>query len=253
MSRVLLIEDDPAVQKGVTLALRRRSHELEVAASGETGLLALERFLPDLVLLDLMLPGMSGLEVCRRIRENRQLPIIILSARGDDMDLVVGLEAGADDYIVKPASGEVIEARMKAVLRRVVPQGGTGIGHGGHEAEGGHGAVESHGGLTVDRSALLVSKGDRELSLAPSELKLLLFLSAAHGQVFSRQHLLEQVWEHSFYGDARLVDACVMRLRGKIEDDPRRPVFIQTVRGFGYRFGPVPARETHTQARQAQP
>ncbi|MEU6991082.1 response regulator transcription factor [Streptomyces sp. NPDC046465] len=253
MPRVLLIEDDPAVQKGVSLALRRRGHKLEVAASGETGLLTLERFRPDLVLLDLMLPGMSGLEVCRRIRETRQLPIIILSARGDDIDLVVGLEAGADDYIVKPASGEVIEARMKAVLRRVVPQDpATAPGRteqtgqtlqSGQTWQTWQGTLELHGDLAVDRSALLVSKDGRELTLAPSELKLLLFLSAAPGQVFSRQHLLEQVWEHSFYGDARLVDACVMRLRGKVEDDPRRPVYIQTVRGFGYRFGPVPQPE----------
>ncbi|MEU5685892.1 DNA-binding response regulator [Streptomyces venezuelae] len=251
MPRVLLIEDDPAVQKGVSLALRRRGHELEVAASGETGLLTLERFRPDLVLLDLMLPGMSGLEVCRRIRETMQLPIIILSARGDDIDLVVGLEAGADDYIVKPASGEVIEARMKAVLRRVVPQ--DPAADSGRDGSTGrvraHGR-EDHGDLAVDRSALLVSKAGRELSLAPSELKLLLFLSAAPGQVFSRQHLLEQVWEHSFYGDARLVDACVMRLRGKVEDDPRRPVYIQTVRGFGYRFGPVPRPDGGEQRRQ---
>ncbi|MEU8954698.1 response regulator transcription factor [Streptomyces sp. NPDC048518] len=243
MSRVLLIEDDPAVQKGVSLALRRRGHELEVAASGETGLLTLERFRPDLVLLDLMLPSMSGLEVCRRIRETMLLPIIILSARGDDIDLVVGLEAGADDYIVKPASGEVIEARMKAVLRRVVPQDPeAGPGRDRTAGPGRPHGQERHGDLTLDRSALLVFKEGRELALAPSELKLLLFLSAAPGQVFSRQHLLEQVWEHSFYGDARLVDACVMRLRGKIEDDPRHPAYIQTVRGFGYRFGPVPTR-----------
>ncbi|MCF3184296.1 response regulator transcription factor [Streptomyces polychromogenes] len=236
MARVLLIEDDLAVQKGVTLALRRRGHEVEVAASGETGLLLLERLRPDLVLLDLMLPGMSGLEVCRRIRESKQVPIIILSARGDDIDMVVGLEAGADDYIVKPASGEVLEARMKAVLRRVAPV---------PPADGGAGdaipptGTERHGDLTVDRSTLIVSKDGTELALAPSELKLLLFLSASPGQVYSRQQLLEQVWEHSFYGDARLVDACVMRLRGKIEDDPRAPAYVQTVRGFGYRFGPV--------------
>ncbi|MER8045913.1 response regulator transcription factor [Streptomyces sp. NPDC094032] len=239
MTRVLLIEDDPAVRKGVTLALRRRGHEIETAASGETGLLALERSQPDLVLLDLMLPGMSGLEVCRRIRESRQIPIIILSARGDDIDMVVGLEAGADDYIVKPASGEVLEARMRAVLRRVVPQTPPGEPEGPSGAGTGGGGPEIHGALTVDRAALLVAKNGTELVLAPSELKLLLFLSATPGQVFSRQQLLEQVWEHSFYGDARLVDACVMRLRGKVEDDPRRPVYVQTVRGFGYRFGPL--------------
>lgn len=233
MARVLLIEDDLAVQKGVTLALRRRGHEVEVAASGETGLLALERHRPDLVLLDLMLPGMSGLEVCRRIRESKQVPIIILSARGDDIDMVVGLEAGADDYIVKPAGAEVLEARIKAVLRRVAPAQNGG---GAPPAPAGG---ETYCSLTVDRTALIVSKNGTELALAPSELKLLLFLSATPAQVYSRQQLLEQVWEHSFYGDVRLVDACVMRLRAKIEDDPRAPVYVQTVRGFGYRFGPV--------------
>lgn len=232
MARVLLIEDDPAVQKGVTLALKRRSHEVEVAASGETGLLALERFRPDLVLLDLMLPRMSGLEVCRRIRESKQIPIIILSARGDEIDMVVGLEAGADDYVVKPAGGELLQARIKAVLRRAAPAQDT---QGAARPAG----RERHGELTVDRTALIVAKHGAELALAPSELKLVLFLTAAPGQVYTRPQLLEQVWEHSFYGDVRLVDACVMRLRAKIEDDPRRPVYVQTVRGFGYRFGPV--------------
>ncbi|WP_411138630.1 response regulator [Streptomyces sp. C10] len=233
MARVLLIEDDPAVQEGVTLALKRRGHEVEVAVSGETGLLVLERYRPDLVLLDLMLPRMSGLEVCRRIRESKQLPLIILSARGDDIDMIVGLEAGADDYIIKPASGEIIEARMRAVLRRVVPAQDTPAA--AHTATG----AEHHAELTVDRTTLVVAKNGAELALAPSELKLLLFLTATPGQVYSRHQLLEQVWEHSFYGDVRLVDACVMRLRAKIEEEPRKPVYVQTVRGFGYRFGPV--------------
>ncbi|MFD7106018.1 response regulator [Streptomyces celluloflavus] len=233
MARVLLVEDDPAVQKGVTLALKRRGHEVEVAASGESGLLTLERHRPDLVLLDLMLPQMSGLEVCRRIRESKQIPIIILSARGDEIDMVVGLEAGADDYIIKPASGEIIEARMKAVLRRVAPAQDS------QTATPTTTGAEHHGDLTVDRTSLVVAKHGMELALAPSELKLLLFLTATPGQVYSRHQLLEQVWEHSFYGDVRLVDACVMRLRTKIEDDPRKPVYVRTVRGFGYRFGPL--------------
>ncbi|MFG2111422.1 response regulator [Streptomyces sp. NPDC048718] len=236
MPRVLLIEDDLAVQKGVSLALKRRGHEVEIAASGETGLLALERYRPDLVLLDLMLPGMSGLEVCRRIRESKQIPIIILSARGDDIDVVVGLEAGADDYIVKPAGGEILEARIKAVLRRVAPSPDGAAADPAAQAPFG---PERHGNLVIDRTALIVTRNGAELPLAPSELKLLLFLSAAPGQVYSRQQLLEQVWEHSFYGDDRLVDACVMRLRAKIEDDPRAPLYVRTVRGFGYRFGPV--------------
>jgi DNA-binding response OmpR family regulator len=168
--------------------------------------------------------------VCRRIRETSQVPIVILSARGDDIDVVVGLERGADDYIIKPASTEVIEARMRAVLRRLAPSQ-PGPGH--------REAPLTPGDLEIDPVSLRVSKHGRELTLAPSELKLLLFLAASPVQTYSRQQLLEQVWEHSYYGDARLVDACVKRLRAKIEDDQRNPRYVQTVRGFGYRFGPL--------------
>lgn len=235
MPRVLLIEDDAAVRDGVTLALRRRGHEVAAAASGERGLELLPGFRPDIVLLDLMLPGKDGFEICRLIRADRQLPIIMLTARGDDLDVVLGLEAGADDYIVKPARGEVLEARIRAVLRRTVPPAD------GEAAAPGPGPepVETYAGLSIDRAGLVIAKDGRDVPLAPSEMKLLLFLSAAPGQVFSRQQLLEHVWEHSYHGDARLVDACVMRLRTKIEDTPRSPRYIQTVRGFGYRFGPL--------------
>ncbi|MEU7700694.1 response regulator transcription factor [Streptomyces sp. NPDC039028] len=230
MPRVLLIEDDPSVREGVELGLRRRGHEVRTAATGETGLDALAEFRPDLLLLDLMLPGINGVQVCRRVRENSQLPIIMLTARGDDFDVVIGLEAGADDYIVKPARTEVIEARIRAVLRRI------------EEPAGGRAAVEFHGELAVDRAGLTVAKAGERIALAPSELKLLLHLTAAPEQVFSRQQLLEHVWEHSYHGDARLVDACVRRLRNKIEDTPGDPRYIQTLRGFGYRFGPLGPR-----------
>ncbi|MBO0656230.1 MULTISPECIES: response regulator transcription factor [Streptomyces] len=233
MSRVLLIEDDRAVRDGVTLTLRRRGHEVEAAPTGGAGLAALDAFRPDLVLLDLMLPDLSGFEVCRRIRATQQIPIIMLTARGDDIDVVLGLEAGADDYIVKPARGEVLEARIRAVLRRAAPVDG------GPDPALVPAAAESHGDLTIDRAGLLVSKHGQDLALAPSEMKLLLYLSATPGRVFSRQQLLEHVWEHSYHGDARLVDACVMRLRTKVEESTRSPKYIQTVRGFGYRFGPV--------------
>ncbi|KPC60673.1 response regulator transcription factor [Streptomyces chattanoogensis] len=230
MTRVLLIEDDPGVRRGVTLGLQHYGHETEAVATGEDGLASLVPFAPDIVLLDLMLPGMSGLEVCRRIRVSSQVPIVILSARGDDIDVVIGLEAGADDYIVKPASSEVIEARMRAVMRRLAPS----------QPRSGQGDQPlAYGDLEIDGAAVRVCKHGRALTLAPSELKLLLFLSASPGQTYSRQQLLEQVWEHSYYGDARLVDACVKRLRSKIEDDQRNPRYIQTVRGFGYRFGPL--------------
>ncbi|MER7788331.1 response regulator transcription factor [Streptomyces sp. NPDC097640] len=226
MPRVLLIEDDPSVREGIELGLRRRGHEVRTAATGEAGLTAIREFQPDLLLLDLMLPGINGVQVCRQVREASQLPIIMLTARGDDFDVVVGLEAGADDYIVKPARTEVIEARIRAVLRRI-------------EEPGGRPSVEFHGDLAIDRSGLAVSKAGERLALAPSELKLLLYLTAAPEQVFSRQQLLEQVWEHSYHGDARLVDACVRRLRHKIEDVAGSPRYIQTLRGFGYRFGPL--------------
>ncbi|MFG1966917.1 response regulator transcription factor [Nonomuraea sp. NPDC049028] len=228
MTRVLLIEDDPAVRRGVSLGLRHRGHETLLVATGEDGLAELIASAPEVVLLDLMLPGMSGLETCRRIRAFSQVPIVILSARDDDVDVVVGLEAGADDYVIKPASSEVIEARMRAVLRRTT-----------QPASPGQAARTIHGDLLVDRVALRVLKHGAQLALAPTELKLLLFLSGTPEQTFSRQQLLELVWEHSFHGDYRLVDACVMRLRAKIEDDPREPRYIQTVRGFGYRFGPL--------------
>ncbi|MGW4752238.1 response regulator [Streptomyces chartreusis] len=227
MSRVLLIEDDPSVREGVELGLRRRGHEVRAAATGEAGLAAMAEFRPELLLLDLMLPGMNGVQVCRQVREHSQLPIIMLTARGDDFDVVIGLEAGADDYIVKPARTEVIEARIRAVLRRL-DDGGQG-----------RSAIEVHGELTVDRVGLTVAKAGRPLALAPSELKLLLHLSAAPEQVFSRQQLLEHVWDHSYHADARLVDACVARLRGKIEDEAGSPRYVQTLRGFGYRFGPL--------------
>ncbi|MFJ2740273.1 response regulator [Streptomyces sp. NPDC087440] len=227
MPRVLLIEDDPAVREGVELGLRRRGHDVRSAATGEAGLAALDDFRPDLLLLDLMLPGMNGVQVCRRVREDSQLPIIMLTARGDDFDMIVGLEAGADDYIVKPARPDVIEARIRAVLRRIDVTGGD------------RPAVETHGDLTIDRAGLTVTKAGQRLALAPSELKLLLHLTAAPDQVFSRQQLLEHVWEHSYHADARLVDACVRRLRNKIEDDGGAPRYVQTLRGFGYRFGPL--------------
>jgi DNA-binding response OmpR family regulator len=225
MSRVLLIEDDQAVRDGLQLALTRQGHAVQAVETGEKGLGRLAG--ADVVVLDLMLPGIDGFEVCRRIRSGSDLPIIMLTARSDDMDVVAGLEAGADDYVVKPVQPRVLEARIRAVLRRTAePSKQTA-------------QQQQHGSLTIDRASLVVSKGGRIVSLAPTELRLLLELSGSPGQVLSRRQLLESVWEHDYLGDSRLVDACVQRLRSKIEDDPAVPVHIQTVRGFGYRFGPL--------------
>lgn len=234
MPRLLLIEDDRAIREGLQLALRRQGHEVAAVATGEEGLAHLRSVPCEVVVLDLMLPGMPGLEVCRRIRAaGDQVPIIMATARGDDVDIVVGLEAGADDYVVKPVQARVLEARIRAVLRRV-GAGGTGSGFGA----GGSGQLprpEQHGDLTIDRAALTVARHGVPVPLAPSELRLLLVLSASPGQVFSRQQLLEAVWEHSYHGDSRLVDACVKRLRTKL-GEPAGERCIQTVRGFGYQF-----------------
>ncbi|MER6513867.1 response regulator transcription factor [Nonomuraea sp. NPDC001636] len=224
MSRVLLIEDDPAVREGLELALTRHGHRVGAVESGEEGLERLRADRPDVVVLDLMLPGMNGFEVCRRIRAVGEVPIIMLTARGDDIDVVAGLEAGADDYVVKPVQPRVLEARIRAVLRRI----------GRDQAE-----LERHGELTIDRAGLVVTKRGATIGLTPAELRLLLELSGTPGRVHSRQQLLDSVWEHGYFGDSRLVDACVQRLRAKIEDDSASPVYVQTVRGFGYRFGPV--------------
>ncbi|MEU1643976.1 response regulator transcription factor [Micromonospora zamorensis] len=231
MSQVLLIEDHQTVRDGLQLALTRQGHTVHAVGTGEQGLERLRTTSADVVVLDLMLPGMDGFEVCRRIRQFGDLPIIMLTARNDDMDVVAGLEAGADDYVVKPVQARVLEARIRAVLRRT---GGESRRAGGERA-----GLEQHGALTIDRAALVVSRDGAPVSLAPTELRLLLELSHTPGQVLSRQQLLEAVWEHGYLGDSRLVDACVQRVRAKIEADSSAPVFIQTVRGFGYRFGPL--------------
>lgn len=223
VASILLIEDDPLVRRGLQLALSRHGHDVRTADTGEDGLRESGSAPPDLVVLDLMLPGIDGFEVCRRIRAAGAVPVIMLTARGDDFDVVGGLEAGADDYVVKPVQPTVLDARIRAVLRRSTstPDG-----------------VRVHRGLRIDTSSLTVSLHGASVTLTPTELRLLLTLSRAPGRVFSRQQLLEQVWEHDYLGDSRLVDNCVQRLRAKIETSPAVPEHVQTVRGFGYRFGP---------------
>ncbi|GIF64336.1 DNA-binding response regulator [Asanoa ishikariensis] len=229
MSRVLLIEDHHTVREGLRIALTRQGHTVEAFETGEKALAHLSAAPADVVVLDLMLPGMDGFEVCRRIRANQDLPIIMLTARDDDMDVVAGLEAGADDYVVKPVQARVLEARIRAVLRRSTTRAADPVAL----------AEERHRELTIDRAALVVRKDGAPVGLAPTELRLLLELSATPGRVYSRQQLLEAVWEQGYLGDSRLVDACVQRLRAKIENDTTAPVYVQTVRGFGYRFGPL--------------
>jgi two-component system, OmpR family, response regulator MtrA len=224
MTTVLLVEDDPAARQGLELALRRLGYQVRPAETGEGALNGISEAAADVVVLDVMLPGMDGFEVCRRLRRGSDVPVIMLTARGDDFDVVGGLEAGADDYVVKPVEPRVLDARIRAVLRRTVRVGSP---------------PETYGELVIDRGSLTVALRGREISLTPTELRLLLVLSGSPRQVFSRQQLLDLVWEHDYLGDSRLVDACVQRLRAKIETDTSEPRYIQTVRGFGYRFGPV--------------
>ncbi|MER8235083.1 response regulator transcription factor [Streptomyces sp. NPDC101490] len=231
MPHVLLIEDDASVRDGMELVLRRHGYGVDTAATGEEALALLAG--PDgarieLAVLDLMLPGMDGFEVCRRVRaRTATLPVIMLTARGDDHDIVTGLEAGADDYVVKPVTAPVLEARIRAALRRAEP------------AARNRPEDADLAGLVIDRAGLTVTKHGAPVPLPPTELRLLLELSASPGRVFSREQLLASVWDHTFLGDSRLVDAAVGRLRAKLEDVPAKPLYVQTVRGFGYRFGPL--------------
>ncbi|WAL66686.1 response regulator transcription factor [Amycolatopsis cynarae] len=222
MARVLLVEDDGALAEALSVALGALGHEVTHAPSGERALeiLAGERL--DVVLLDLMLPGIDGFEVCRRIRTTSLVPIILLTARGAAVDVVVGLECGADDYVVKPAEPRVVDARMKAVMRRVTPVPADPVLRFGH--------------LVVDPSAMMVTADGAELHLTATELKLLLEFATHSGQVLTRQTLLKRVWDYGYVGDSRIVDAAVARLRAKIERDPGSPVLLRTVRGLGYRL-----------------
>lgn len=224
VTEILLIEDDPLVRRGLQLALSRHGHDVRTADTGEEGLREFRSSPPDLVVLDLMLPGIDGFQVCRRIRADGEVPVIMLTARGDDFDVIGGLEAGADDYVVKPARPTVLDARIRAVLRRTA------------EVENG---VRTHRDLRIDTVSLTVTVRAEPVRLTPTEMRLLLTLSQAPERVYSRQRLLEEVWEHDYLGDSRLVDNSVQRLRAKIEANPAKPEYIQTVRGFGYRFGPV--------------
>ncbi len=221
---ILLVEDDASVREAVALALEGDGHRVETAVSGEEALSRWRQSRPDLILLDVMLPGTDGFEVCRQIRRDDQVPIVMLTARSDPIDVVVGLESGADDYVTKPFETRVLLARVKAVLRRQTrePQA----------------RAVRVGDLVVDAAAMTVTKGGVPVHVTPTEFRLLQELVRRPGQVFTRALLLQQVWDYDYLGDSRLVDVCVQRLRAKVEDDPSHPNLIQTVRGVGYKLVP---------------
>jgi DNA-binding response OmpR family regulator len=222
VSSILLVEDDASVREAVTMALEGDGHRVSTAAAGDEAIERWRQVRPDLVLLDVMLPVIDGFEVCRRIRAVDQVPIILLTAKADPIDVVVGLESGADDYVTKPFETRVLLARVKAVLRRQTRQPEE--------------RTMRFGDLAVDPLGMAVTHRGQEVKLSPTELKLLLELARRPGQVFTRALLLERVWEYSYLGDSRLVDVCVQRLRSKVEGDPANPTLIQTVRGVGYKL-----------------
>ncbi|MDH6130561.1 response regulator transcription factor [Kitasatospora sp. GP82] len=227
MARVLLVEDDDGLREALDLALSGLGHEVLGAPDGPSGLEKLTAGRQvDCVVLDVMMPHMDGFEVCRGIRRLGQTPVIMLTARSEPIDIVAGLECGADDYVAKPVEPRVLDARIKAVLRRVAPIA---------EPNSGAGIVDM-GSVRVDTRAMSVTKHGVPLELTPTELRLLLEFVLHPGQVLTRQVLLDRVWDYGYLGDSRIVDACVWRLRAKTEDDPARPSLIATVRGVGYRL-----------------
>ena len=220
---VLLVEDDPSIREVASLGLEQAGFRVTATGDGRDALTRFRQGPFDLVVLDVMLPSLDGLEVCREIRRESQMPIVMLSARSELHDVVVGLELGADDYVTKPFELPELVARIKAVLRRST-------------AGPSEGAI-SVAGLEIDPAGFSVRKGGEDVALTATEFRLLLELARRPKQVFTRDLLLELVWNYEYLGDSRLVDVAVQRLRGKIEDDPAQPKLIQTVRGVGYRFG----------------
>jgi len=223
-ARVLVVDDDPAIAEMIGVVLGGEGCETDHAADGPAALALFRERRADLVLLDLMLPGMDGLEVCASIRAESGVPIIMLTARGDTSDVVQGLESGADDYIVKPFNPKELVARIRARLRPAPPT----------ESE----TVEI-GDLVIDVPGHEVRRGGQRIPLTPLEFQLLLALAAKPKQVFTREMLLEQVWGYHYKADTRLVNVHVQRLRAKVEHDPDNPRIVTTVRGVGYRAGAV--------------
>jgi DNA-binding response OmpR family regulator len=225
-ARILLVDDEQAVQTLLTYPLRKEGYEVVGAADG---LEALDRFSEerfDLVVLDIMLPKLDGIEVCRRLRTRSQVPIIMLTAKGDEIDKVAGLEMGADDYITKPFSVREFRSRVKAALRRGNMAGTTVAG----------GEPIEVGDLEIDPERRSVTKGGDPVQLTYVEFEILSALAASPGRVFTRETLLEHVWGDSTYRDPRTVDVHIRHLREKLESDPKSPEYLFTVRGVGYRF-----------------
>lgn len=222
--KILLVEDEKTLAKALKFSLEKEGFTVEVAYDGEEGLQALTRAAPDLIILDLMLPKIDGYEFCRRLRRSSDVPIIMLTARNEDIDKILGLELGADDYMTKPFNTRELLARIKAILRRA------------GQAELGARKTIRMGNLQVDLIRHRVTMEDREIPLTSREYALISFLASNPGRVYSREQLLEQVWGYDFCGDARTVDVHIRHLREKLEEQPAEPRYILTVWGAGYKF-----------------
>ncbi len=226
--KVLLVDDEKTLVKALKFNLEKEGFLVEEAFNGEEALDKAFKVNPDIIILDLMLPGLDGFEVCREVRKKEEIPIIMLTAKGEDIDKVLGLELGADDYITKPFNPRELVARMKAILRRSVTRD-----------EGLRKQIQI-GALQIDLLQHRVRLGEREIDLTAKEFALLSFLASNAGRVYSREQLLEQIWGYNYYGDARTVDVHIRHLREKIEEDPSNPQLIITVWGTGYKFREEP-------------
>lgn len=239
--RLMVVEDDDAVRQVLRLSLEVDGYQVVEARGGEEALELLGGAEPDVMLVDLMLGGMSGFTCIREVRRSRDLPIIVVSARQDTHDVVAGLEAGADDYVTKPFQVKEITARIRALLRRAAPPTTAAERRPGAATAPAGIVLDAHGRertLVLDRAGGRVLLGDAEVHLTLTEYRLLLELAESPGLVLSRAQLLEQVWGHDYFGDDRLVDVHIRRLRTKVETDPSDPRLLVTVRGLGYRFDP---------------
>jgi DNA-binding response OmpR family regulator len=224
-TRILTVEDDERIRTAVRLALQDEGWEVDEAETGEEALDMFQRAPADVVLIDIMLPGVDGFDVCRSLRRTSDVPIIMVTARDDTHDIVAGLEAGADDYLTKPFAPKELSARIRALLRR--------------SRAADHGAAHMRfGDLEIVPDEGVVRSGGTEIHLTRTEFRMLVELASAPGRVFSREGLLEKVWGYGYFGDGRLVDVHIRRLRTKVETDPANPRHVVTVRGLGYKLQP---------------
>jgi len=238
---VLVVEDEESFVEALTIGLGHEGFRVEVARDGAEALLRFADVGPDLILLDLMLPKVSGIDVCREIRTVSQVPIIMVTAKGDEIDTVVGLEVGADDYVVKPYRMRELVARMRAVLRRrEEPRPGGGVARSG---DGPDDEVYEVGDVRLDVTRHRVTVRGEPVDLPLKEFDLLAVLLERAGRVVSRDRLIERVWGYDYVGDTKTLDVHVKRLRAKLEEDPSTPTRVVTVRGVGYRFEEPPGRE----------